>query len=385
VSPLVHAKEESIQEDIMCHKTRNVTSLAALFVSVLLFVTASNAQVESTVVAEGLNTPMGVLTDPDGGILVVEFGVGGEEEVELDSPFSGEPTTYRYGMSSRILRFDDDGESTVVANLPSLYVSNLESVGGNRLAIIDGDLYATVGGYQEDPDRLTNMSVVVKIVDGEAIKVAGLLEFEVENNPDSLHIECNPYGLAAGPDGKLWVTDAAGNDLLKVDPLSGKIEVVAVFDALPSPIPNAHREGRMETDPVPTSLTFDNEGNAYVSMLSGLPFAPGSAKVVKVAPDGERTDYATGLTMLTDIRTAPDGHMYAVSFGQFTAEGPVPNSGSIIRIGEGESSEEVVAGLGFPTSLDFNASGDAFVTVVNSLGEPGIGQVVRYDGLGAAE
>ena len=54
--------------------------------------------------------------------------------------------------------------------------------------------------------------------------------------------------------------------------------------------------------------------------------------------------------------------------------------GAIIRVKEGSASQEVVSGLSFPTSIDFNAAGDAFVTI-NSIGAPGTGEVVKYAGL----
>jgi hypothetical protein len=117
-----------------------------------------------------------------------------------------------------------------------------------------------------------------------------------------------------------------------------------------------------------------------VSLLPGFPFLPGSAKVVKVTPDGQVSDYATGLTMLTDLKTGPDGNLYAVQIGIFTEQGPTPNSGAIIRVKEGDASEEVVSGLSFPTAIAFNDAGDAYVTL-NGIGAPGSGEVVMYAGL----
>ena len=131
---------------------------------------------------------------------------------------------------------------------------------------------------------------------------------------------------------------------------------------------------------MPTGVAFDSAGNTYVSLLPGFPFLPGSSKVVKVGADGSVSDYATGLTMLTDLQTGPDGMLYAVSFGQFTETGPVPNMGALLRIKEGGASEVLVDGLSFPTSIDFSDAGDAFVTV-NGVGAPGSGEVVRFDGL----
>jgi sugar lactone lactonase YvrE len=92
------------------------------------------------------------------------------------------------------------------------------------------------------------------------------------------------------------------------------------------------------------------------------------------------SDYATDLTMLTDLQTGPDGNLYAVSMGEFTEQGPVPSSGAVLRIGEGTTSEAILTGLSFPTGLAFASNGDAYVTV-NGMGAPGSGQVLKYVGL----
>lgn len=180
---------------------------------------------------------------------------------------------------------------------------------------------------------------------------------ERDENPDGLLRESNPFGLAVGPHGKFWVTDAAANTLLKVDPASGALEVAAVFDGLASPIPGLNRGGARETDAVPTAVAFDDQGNAYVSLLPGFPMLPDSAKVVRVTPEGEIQDFAEHLTTLVDLRRGPDGELYAVSFGKFTEQGPVPNSGAVVRVREGRGSEEAVTGLSFPASVDFQRHG----------------------------
>ncbi len=99
-----------------------------------------------------------------------------------------------------------------------------------------------------------------------------------------------------------------------------------------------------------------------------------------VAEDGTVSDYATGLTMLTDLRMGPDGHLYGVQFGMFTEQGPVPESGAVVRIHGGDSFDTVIDGLTFATSLDFDEAGNLYVTT-NGLGEPGTGQVVMFEGV----
>jgi sugar lactone lactonase YvrE len=332
------------------------------------------AQEAGTVVIDGLNGPMGVLVTPDGSVWAVDTGVGGDVEMELPLFGTGEQSSWRFGETARIVRMAPDGSQTDVARLPSIAYPKdpTYNSGGAGLAMIDDQ----VG----DTERPRGMAALVRIDDGRGIEVANTWDSEREHNPDGYDVATNPFGLAVGPDGNLWVADAAANDLLKIDPATGRTEVVAVFDGIPSPIPNAVRGGALESEPVPTGVTFDHDGNLYVSLLPGVPFLPGSAKVVKITPDGAVTDYATGLTMLTDLQTGPDGHLYAVSLAEFTEKGPTPASGEIVRVLEGDASEVVLSGLSFPTAIDFNSAGDAYVSV-NGLGEPGTGQVVLYQGL----
>lgn len=345
---------------------------------------AETAPAELPTLATGFNGPQGILVDPDGNVWVIDSGVGGDEEIPFLAPGVG-PVTAKLGESARVVKVAPDGSQTEVAFLPSI-ASGQDLIGGARLALLDGNLYATSGQWvaEAGPDRLPKAGAIVQITEDAVTEVAETWTLENTDNPGDFAVDTHPYGLAVGPDGLLWVADAGANDLLKVDPATGAVELVAVIPALPGPFPNPGRGDAQESDPVPTGVAFDAEGNAYVSLLSGFPFLPGSAKVVKVTADGSVSDYATGLTTLTDLRVAPDGQMYAVQFAIFGEQGPTPNSGAVLQIQEGGSSAVVAEGLSFPTSIDFNAAGDAFVTI-NGVGAPGSGAVIILAGLAAGQ
>jgi len=362
-------------------RTKSIAVISLVVLALVVFTGAISAQGGGATLATGFNGPQGVLVAPDGSVWVIDSGLGGDKEISFKDPESGKDVTAKVGDSARVVRIAPDGTQSVAATLPSILTAE-EASGGSRLALLNGTLYATSGGWQEaaGPTPLPNMAAVVKIEGGQVTQVANTWDLESSQNPDGTLKDTHPYGLTAGPDGKLWVADAGANDLLTVDPTTGQVKLVAVFKGLPSPLPNPNRGGAQESDPVPTRVAFDKAGNIYVSFLSGFPFLPGSAKVVKVTPDGQVSDYATGLTMITDLRTGPDGNLYAVQIGQFTEQGPVPNSGNLIRVKEGNASEVVASGLSFPTSIDFNAAGDAYVTT-NGVGAPGSGEVVKFAGL----
>ena len=357
-------------------KVPAVLVLLALFLFLAFSTTLAQ---EGTTVATELNGPMGLAVDDEGNLWVVESGTGGDETIEMRDEASGETTTLTAGVTSRILRITPEGEQTEVARLPSLSTP-MGVEGGARLAFLNDTLYATSGFWIElaGPEPMPLMAAIVRIEDGEVTQVADTWAFENEHNPDGFIRESHPYGLAAGPDGYLWVADAGANTLLRVNPENGEVELVTAFQGVESPMPNPNRGGAMESDPVPTGITVGDDGTIYVALLPGFPFLPGSGRIATVTADGELSEHATGLTMTTDLRFGPDGNLYAVQIGQFTEEGPVPNSGSVVRIENGEI-VPVLTELSFPTAIAFNQNGDAFVTV-NGAGGPG-GAVVRYDGL----
>jgi|AMZC01.1.fsa_nt_AMZC01000610.1_1 sugar lactone lactonase YvrE len=361
-----------------------VAFLVALSVCLLSLGGTTFAQppLPGTLIASGFNGPQGVLVDPQGNVWVIDSGMGGDQTMQVPGE-GGEMMSVSLGNTARIVEVAPDGSQTEVTTLPSLYIAEIqETAGGARLALLDGVLYATNGGWSGAPDSEPPalLAAVVR-VDGETVsQVADMWAFESANNPDGLIFEAHPYGLAAGPDGWLWVADAGANALLRVNPATGEVVLVTSFGGLPGGFPNPNRNNAVEADPVPTGVAFDADGNAYVSLLSGAPFIPGNAKVLRVSAAGEVSDYATGLTTLTDLTRGPDGELYAVQFAIFTDQGPTPNSGALIRIKEGGASEVVVSDLPFPTSLSFDADGNVYVTV-NGVGAPGSGAVIRLDGV----
>ena len=364
-------------------RTSTFIKTVCLIITLMLLplVPGVQAQGEGTTVASGLNGPMGVLVAPDGTVWVIDSGTGGDTDLPFNNPQTGQPMTAKFGETAQIVQVSSDGSQTVVANLPSV-ATGMDTIGGARLALVDGTVYATSGQWLGEADSTAgeNMAAIVSIADGQVTEVADIWEFEKSQNPDGHILDSHPYDIVAGPDGNLLVTDAAGNDLLRVNPASGDIETVAVFEGLPGPFPNPGRGGAQESDPVPTGVAVGQDGTIYVGFLSGFPFLPGAAKVVQVSPDGQVSDYATGLSTLTDLVAGPDGNLYAVQFADFSEQGPAPNSGRVIRVMPGDASEVVLDGLSFPTAIDFNSNGDAYVTI-NGVGAPGSGEVVMYAGL----
>jgi sugar lactone lactonase YvrE len=344
-------------------------------------------ELDGEIVMGGLNGPQGLYIDAEGNLWVIDSGAGGDEEIEFIDPTTFEVLPATLGNTAVIMRLSPGGEPEVFATLPSIAVGQ-DFIGGARLVELDGEVYATVGVWQIFlGEEVTQplQAQVVRIEDGEAVTVADLWAHELEHNPDDTdNRESHPYGIAAGPDGLLYVADAAANALISVDPATGETATVAAFDGMPGVFPNPFRGGELIRDPVPTAVAFDDEDGIYVSLLSGAPFIPGTASVMSVSSEGEVIEFATGFTMLTDLKLGSDGNFYAVQFGLFTQEGPVFNSGSIVRILPDGSSELLIDGLPFATAIAIDDDGNGYVAI-NGVAIPGAGMVVYYEGLTAME
>lgn len=344
-------------------------------------------EIDGEIVVEGLNGPQGLFVDSAGNLWVTENGLGGDEEVTFFNvnTYAEEPGLL--GNSARLIRVSPEGEQTVMATLPSVSYGQDRTAGG-RVAELDGEIYFTHGIWAEflgDEVTIPLFGVVAKLEGDAVVPVANTWEHENANNPDGINLrETHPYGIAFGPDGRLYVADSAANALIAVDVATGEINTVTAFEPGPGVFPNPVMGGELLAQAVPTAVAFDDMGTLYVSHLSGAPFVPGTAKVVTVDAEGNVADFATGLTMLTDLTYAPDGNLYATQFAIFGQQGPEFNSGAVIRITPEGAAEMVVGGLPNVTAIAFDAEGNGYVAIngANPPGIPdGLGAVVYYEGL----
>lgn len=166
-------------------------------------------------------------------------------------------------------------------------------------------------------------------------------------DPDDLEglpADSNPFGLAVGPGGEVLVADAAGNDLLRVDPRSGDVETVARLrprTVVVGPgLPGAGTS--VPAEAVATSVAVDSRGAYYVGELRGFPATPGTSEVWRIDPGavdavcdpaaadtGSCRRYADGLTSVVDLAVGERGTVYAVSLSTaswLAVESGVPGS-----------------------------------------------------------
>jgi sugar lactone lactonase YvrE len=175
------------------------------------------------------------------------------------------------------------------------------------------------------------------------------------------------------------VTDAGGNDLLKVDH-KGRISVVAVFpprlvDAPPD-IPDLPAQIPMQA--VPTSVVKGPDGAYYVGQLTGFPFPVGAANVWRVVPGHKPKVFAAGFTNIIDIAFDRHGRLYVLEIatnGLLSAgENELPQ-GRLVRVNrDGSRTTLAQEGLSAPGGFVLG-HGAAYITNNSILSDAG--QVVK--------
>lgn len=223
--------------------------------------------------------------------------------------------------------------------------------------------------------------------------------YDLEDLPE----DSNPFGVVALRDGTVLVSDAAGNDLIRIWPETGdavtvarlKPRVVSVPEGLPptdpegNPLPPAGTP--IPSEGVATSVTVGPDGYWYVGELRGFPATPGTSQIWRIRPgsvdavcDPEKpgswrarhgshsspcTRYADGLTSIVDLG-ANRSSVYAVTLSKqswlaFELGAPGAEEGGLYRVGRshhGSWVKELVPGqLVLPGGVDI-ADDDTYVT-----------------------
>jgi hypothetical protein len=327
----------------------------------------------STAVASGLANPRGFLWTADGTLYVAQAGAGGES---LGTPAVPEPFgPWRGGSSGSVVRIEDGCPVLVAGNLPSVVGGMGDVLGVEDLAILDGQLYASVDGGGENHGNPAQPSGVYRILENGTAELVADLSAWVRANPVALippdfDPDAAGYSLVADEaTGTFWVGNPNSSEILSVS-LDGTVTRVADLSA-------GH--------PVPTMLVAAPQGGVYVGYLTAAPFPNGAAKVSHIAADGTVTDVWTGLTAVTDVAVGPDGTLYASEMSTGNLEEPpflVPGSGRIVHQTGPDSSEDVATGLMFPITLAFGPDGALYVATPALGADNGGGTVSRIDGMG---
>jgi hypothetical protein len=346
---------------------KTLLATVAVCASVLCVLAASASAATPTVVMSGLDNPRGLAFGAEGALYVAEAGRGG----------SGPCAVLRgtiqscYGATGAVSRLWRGEQERIATGLPSTVRAG-EVTGPHDIAMLGrGDAYVTIGwgadpatrpllaGVGDQFDRLVRLPA-----SGKWRFADDLGAYETEANPDGGPQDSNPYGLLALPGARV-LTDAGGNDLLRVD-ASGDISTLAVFPS--------RTQGR-STDAVPTSVVVGPDGSYYVGELSGVPFAAGAARVYRVVPGSAPEVFRTGFTTIIDIAFGSDASLYVLEHSTGPTFFALP--GDVVRVAPDGTRTTVVSGLTRPTSIAIGDDGALYVT--NFGTSVGGGQVLRIE------
>ena len=365
---------------------------------------------DGKVVATGLHSPRHLTAAPNGDLYVAEAGAGGEDCLVLaeDGPAVGDdgelvpcgswdPEEHdwfeiRLGETGSITKVSrKGGQSEVVTGLPSIDLGGGESSGPSDVSIRGNQLLITVGmgAAPEMRDQLVQLfdneaySGLATVQEAKLLgkhhvsvrEFADLAEFESEENPHPDFLDTNPNAIVA--DGNRWlVTDAGGNSVMKMDK-QGNLSLLGVPPggmALAPPFLGLPEGTMIPFEPVPTAAERGTDGAVYVSVLTGFPFPVGQSSIWRIAKNGTITEWATGLTNVTDLTWA-HGKLYAVELANNGLLSGDP-TGSLVRVRKGSDTPTVIAdGLFAPYGVAVHKN-HAYVTT--GTVSPDGGEVVRF-------
>ena len=292
----------------------------------------------------GLRFPIGVTTDAAGRVWVAEQGSGpaaNDGRISVVLP-NGQTFPFLTGLATGGTAAEQRGVAHLAFVGSDLWFTHTTSPSSGGVYRVP-----TAGFTPGDPPR-----TFAAVVDS-----ANVARFVFAQGAT----DSQAYGLAAGPDGTLYVTDAGANRVVRRDPATGALAVVAAFPDLPNPTP----VGPPVVQVVPTGIVFA-DGRLYVSALTGFPFAEGLARVYAVELGGVFAVYWGGLTSLTDVARDPrDGSLAVLRHAVFAFGPPPPGfrpaTGEARRLRDGAA---LATGLSFASGMAYDAAGTLYVATL---------------------
>lgn len=376
------------------HPRRDALAVLALGAAFVGTTAAAASAQKLDVVTDGLANPRGLTFGPGGRLYVAEAGRGGSGPC-IPSPEGGDPSCL--GATGAVTRVNvrSGGKRRIIERLPSLAPKAGQNAGSDATGPQDISFDGRVGyftvGLAANPKVRAQLGAAGRRLgglyrigrDGRVGRVADLAAYEAAKDPDagqpSAEVDSNPYSVDATVGDRILVTDAGGNDLLRVSS-TGRVSTLAVFrpfgQTLAPPPLGLPAGTKIPYQPVPTGIVRAPGGGAFVGQLTGFPFPVGAANVYRVRGAGAPTVKAGGFTTIVDVAVAGNGSLYVLQISTQGIAGP-PSPGKLVEIAADGTRRELAAGqLQEPTGLALSRDGKD-VYVANQGGSGTDGQIVR--------
>ncbi len=213
-----------------------------------------------TVVASGLDHPKGLAFAADGSLYVAESG---HSNGTCPPPSQTQSVTSR-GHTGAVARIAPDGTLTRVATGLSSICGMGDYLGPSGVLASTTGLYILQSECTGDLLTSANASCAMSqpllrlSADGTMQPVAQFISGgngDTPNMPDE-----NPYAIAQGPDGAVYVSDGANNAIWRFRPTATGVQRIS------QPLV------QFPHDPTLTGLTLDKSGAVYVAIFGKAPW-----------------------------------------------------------------------------------------------------------------
>ena len=363
---------------------------AALSASVLLPGSAiakpkPAVQTTITVVAEGLDTPRGLIYDRLlRRVLVAEAGDRAGNNGPCGAGNGG--VIYCYGETGAVFQYSEifGTKRQIATGLPSLKVQDGVGVlGVHDLSLQLGRMtgvFGLSGSQATFRDALTAQGAAlasslatssrIDLGQGNLTVTGDMGLFEDTNNPDGRRIDSDPFGVHQDLRGT-FVADAAGNDIIHVT--HDGVTQMGVS------LPPRNVGGDPDYESVPTHVSKGPDGAYYIGELTGFPYHMGTARVLRWefgAPSA--TVYAEGFTNIADLLFDDKGRLVVLEMAKFGLASDTDSvTGRLVRVERnGTQTELASAGLENPGGVAYAGDGVFYVTN-RTTSEGNVGQLLK--------
>lgn len=340
------------------------------------------------VIASGLNNPRGLNLGPEGALYVAEAGSGGAGPCapgpEGIRCYGTTGSITRIGLRGGTVTRVATGLPSLAGEDGS-FATGVHDVSLHGR----GNAFMTIGFGGDPAARTTDFgSAGASFARLARMNASGnwslqedLGAYEAAANPTGDEVDTNPYGILALP-GKRVVADAGANALNEVA-ANGAISTLAVFrDRLVEapPFLELPPGTLIPMDTVPTSVALGPDGHYYVGQLTGFPFPVGGANIYRVPSQGGVPEiYAEGFTGIIDVAFGTDGSLYVLELAKNgLLDAFIFNdwTGALIRVAPDGTRTEIAEGALFaPGGVVVGSDGTLYVT--NNSIFSASGQVLR--------